>query len=88
MSLKLVELAADLASFNNTSPEDALLALRSGLSGETEPLKRYGIAINDARLKQEALNQGIYEGEGHARRSTEGAGCLCPDLAGHHAGAG
>lgn len=59
MSKSLVELAADLASFNNTSVDDALLALRSGLSGETEPLKRFGIAINDARLKDEALRMGL-----------------------------
>jgi hypothetical protein len=59
MSTTLVELAADLASFNNTSVEDALLALRSGLSGETEPLKRYGIAISDARMRTELLAQGV-----------------------------
>jgi hypothetical protein len=64
MSTQLVSLAADLASFNNTSVDDALLALRSGLSGEAEPLKRYGIAINDVRLKEEARNLGLYEGKG------------------------
>lgn len=64
MSTSLVTLAADLASFNNTSVDDAILALRSGLSGETEPLKKFGIAINDARLKEEALALGIYKGSG------------------------
>jgi phage-related protein len=59
MSTSLVGLAADLASFNNTSVDDALQALQSGLSGETEPLKRFGVAINDARLKQEALSLGL-----------------------------
>jgi hypothetical protein len=38
--------------------------LRSGLSGETEPLKRFGVALNDVRLRQEALNLGIYDGQG------------------------
>jgi hypothetical protein len=64
MSTSLVELAADLASFNNSTIEDTLVALRSGLSGETEPLKRFGIAINDVRLKEEAMRQGIYDGKG------------------------
>jgi hypothetical protein len=64
MSKTLVELAADLASFNNTSVEDALLALRSGLSGETEPLKRYGVAINQVRLEEVALAKGIWDGVG------------------------
>lgn len=64
MSMTLVELAADLASFNNTSVEDAIVALRSGLSGETEPLKRYGVALTDARMKEVALAEGIYDGAG------------------------
>lgn len=59
MSRAMVELASDLASFNNTSVDEALDALRSGLSGETEPLKRYGVALNDARLKEEALRLGL-----------------------------
>jgi hypothetical protein len=59
MSTSLVELAADMASFNNVSVDDALQALRSGLSGETEPLKRFGVAINDARLKEQALSDGL-----------------------------
>ena len=63
-STTMVQLGADLASFNNTSPEEALEALRSGLSGETEPLKRFGINLQDAILKQEALNMGIYDGTG------------------------
>ncbi len=65
MSITLVQLASDLASFNNTSVEDAIQALRSGLSGETEPLKRFGVALNDVRLKQEALNLGLYSGKGN-----------------------
>jgi hypothetical protein len=64
MSTTLIGLAADLASFNNTGIEDAIQALRSGLSGETEPLKRFGVAINDVRLKQEAVTLGLYDGKG------------------------
>jgi hypothetical protein len=59
MSTSLVELAADLASFNNTSVDDALLALRSGLSGETEPLRRFGVSLSDVRLKETALRLGL-----------------------------
>lgn len=59
MSTGLVQLASDLASFNNTSVDDAIEALRSGLTGETEPLKRYGIAINDVTLKAKALELGL-----------------------------
>jgi hypothetical protein len=61
MSTTLVQLAADLASFNNTPVDDALNALRSGLSGETEPLKRFGVALNDVTLKNKALAMGLIE---------------------------
>lgn len=63
MSKSLVGLASDLASFNNTSPEEALQALQSGLTGETEPLKKYGIAIDDASLKAKAFALGIADGK-------------------------
>lgn len=59
MSKSLVETAADLASFNNTSVDDALQALQSGLSGETEPLKKFGVALTDVRLKDEAVRLGL-----------------------------
>lgn len=59
MSTSMVGLASDLASFNNTDPAEALDALRAGLTGETEPLKRYGINLNDATLKQEAMRLGL-----------------------------
>lgn len=59
MSVGLVQLAADLGSFNNMSTTDSLNALRSGLSGETEPLKRFGIALNDVTLKNKAMEMGF-----------------------------
>ncbi|MEZ5231022.1 MAG: hypothetical protein R2710_31390, partial [Acidimicrobiales bacterium] len=59
MSTSLVTLASDLASFNNASPEEALEALRSGLVGETEPLRRFGVNLNDATLRQKALELGL-----------------------------
>ena len=59
MSMALVQLAADLASFNNAAPEEVLLALRSGLSGEIEPLKKFGIAMNEATMKAKAMELGL-----------------------------
>lgn len=59
MSQEMVKLAGDLASFNNVAPEEALAALQSGLTGETEPLKRFGVNMNDATLKAEALKMGL-----------------------------
>jgi hypothetical protein len=59
-----VTLSTDLASFNNTSPEEAVLAIGAALRGESEPLRRYGVLLNDAVLRQEAMTLGIYKGKG------------------------
>jgi len=58
-SITLTELASDLASFNNTSPEEAVLALGAALRGESEPIRRYGVLLDDATLKQRALELGL-----------------------------
>jgi len=59
MSTELVQLAADLASFENVSVDEALRALRSGISGEMEALKRFGITLSDVRLRAEAAAMGL-----------------------------
>jgi hypothetical protein len=58
-STKLVGLSADLASFKNTSPEEAITAIGAALRGESEPIRRYGILLDDATLRQRALALGI-----------------------------
>jgi hypothetical protein len=58
-STDFTTLASDLASFNNTSPEDAIQAIGAALRGETEPLRRYGVLLDDASLRQAALSLGI-----------------------------
>ncbi len=59
-----VTLATDLASFNNTTPEEAVQAIGAALRGEAEPLRRFGVLLNDATLKAEAMELGIYKGSG------------------------
>jgi predicted nucleic acid-binding Zn-ribbon protein len=59
-----VTLSTDLASFNNTTPEEAVQAIGAALRGEAEPLRRFGVLLNDATLKAEAMNLGIYDGSG------------------------
>lgn len=58
-STDLVSLSADLASFGNATPEEAALALGAALRGEAEPIRRFGVLLDDATLKQEALSMGI-----------------------------
>lgn len=59
MSVQLTKLGADLASFNNASIEDVLQAIRSGLVGEVEPLRRFGVALSVDAVKAEALRIGL-----------------------------
>ena len=59
MSTSLTELAGDMASFYNLDAEDAFAKIRSGISGETEPLKQLGINMSVANLEAYALAQGI-----------------------------
>jgi hypothetical protein len=59
-----VTLSTDLASFNNTTPEEAVQAIGAALRGEAEPLRRFGVLLNDATLKAEAMELGIYKGSG------------------------
>ena len=61
MSMKVTELAGDMASFYNLEGEEAFNKLRSGISGETEPLKALGINMSVANLEAYALSQGIKE---------------------------
>jgi len=61
-SSDLVVLASDLASFNNTSPEQAIDAISSALRGSTKPIRQYQVLLDDASLRQEALALGISDG--------------------------
>lgn len=59
ISVGMVELAGDMASFNNASPQETLDALRAGLAGETEPLRRFGVFLSEATIQAEAVSSGI-----------------------------
>jgi hypothetical protein len=59
MSRGLVDLSADLASFNNIDSAQVLEKLRSGITGETEPLKVLGVNMDEATVKAKAMQLGI-----------------------------
>jgi hypothetical protein len=60
-STGLLQAAGDLASFNNASPEETIAAIGSGLRGEAEPLRQFGILLDDATLRQQALKDGLIQ---------------------------
>ena len=59
MSTNLTKLTADVASFFNYDYDTAFNKIRSGLTGETEPLKDLGVVMTVANLEQYRLAQGI-----------------------------
>lgn len=54
-----VKAALDLASFNNATDVEALNAYRSALTGEAEPMKRFGIDVSQTGLALEAQRRGL-----------------------------
>jgi len=48
-------LAADLGSFWNTSADEAITAIGAAMRGETEPIRRFGVMLDDASMRNEAL---------------------------------
>lgn len=69
MSLVMVKLASDMASFNDADPSEVLDNLRSGLSGETEPLRKFGVFLNEAAVAAKAADLGL---EGVNGKLTDG----------------
>lgn len=53
--------ATDFASVMNLEVSDALQLFQSGLAGETEPLRKYGIDLSAAAVEAYALSSGIAE---------------------------
>ena len=60
----LVELAGDLTAMFGGTTEQAVQALTGALKGNNAMLDNYGIACNDALIKEKALEMGIYDGTG------------------------
>lgn len=59
MSVDLTRLAGDMSSFYSVAQEDVARSLQSVFTGETEPLRKYGLDLTQATLKEWALKNGI-----------------------------
>jgi hypothetical protein len=59
LSKSLTELAVDVASFNNQADAEVIRDFTSALVGNYEAVRKYGIIITEASLKQEALRKGF-----------------------------
>lgn len=59
MSKQVTQLSIDLASFNNMQDADTIRDLHAALTGSGEVMKKYGVIVSEAAVKQEALNMGL-----------------------------
>lgn len=59
MTKGFIDLSNKLAAFNDVDPTEVLEAFRSGLSGSSEPLRRFGINALDSSIELEALETGL-----------------------------
>ena len=59
MSLNLTKLAADMASFYDVDQADVAKSLQSVFTGTIAPLRRYGLDLTQATLKEWAMKNGL-----------------------------
>lgn len=64
MSVEMLQLAGDMGSFNNASTEEVTEAMGAAFRGETEPIRRFGVMLDDASVKAKAMELGLYSGVG------------------------
>ena len=58
-SNRMVGLAGDMASFRGTTPEEAINAIGAAFRGEFDPIEKYGVLIDAAAVKNQALAMGF-----------------------------
>ena len=58
-SVTMARLADDASSFYNVPLTEALTTLKSALVGEAEPIRRFGVLLNETAVKTEAYRLGV-----------------------------
>jgi len=61
MSFEVVKLAADLGSFNNVPTAKVMDDIQSGLVGNYETMKKYGVILNATTVQEKAMAMGLAE---------------------------
>lgn len=67
----LIQQGADLAATFGGTTSEAVEALSSLMRGERDPIERYGVSINQARIDGELAAAGLGDLEGEARKAAE-----------------
>lgn len=82
MTQALMERAADISASTGKSFEEVFAALLKGTTGATKGLKDLGIVVDTNAIKQEAMNLGLYSGEGALSASAKAAAIYSLELKG------
>jgi len=63
-TIELTKRAADMASIFNTDVNSAIVALQAGLRGESEPLRRFAVSLDEASVQAKAVSLGLVDAAG------------------------
>lgn len=58
-STDLTKRAGDMSSFFGKKPEEAIEAIGAAMRGETEPIRAFGVMLDDATMRQKAMEMGL-----------------------------
>lgn len=63
MSKGFLDVSNKIAAFNDVDPTQVLEAIKSGLAGSSEPLRRFGVNALETALQSRALSMGLMEAD-------------------------
>jgi hypothetical protein len=73
---EVVKLSVDLGSFNNMPTEQVMRDIQSAITGMVIPMKKYGVVLSQALIKQEAMNLGLFDGVGEMTNAAKAQATL------------
>ena len=71
LSQSTVQLALDVASFNNKMDADVIRDFQSAMVGNHETVKKYGIILNQGRVELEAFRLGLADADGNINEQSK-----------------
>lgn len=63
MSKNMLQLAADVGSFNNADPTEVVEAMGAAFRGESDPIQRFGVFLSAAKVEAKAMAMGLRDGK-------------------------
>ena len=57
----IIARAGDIGSFNNAATSDVIEAWGAAMRGEAEPMRKFGVLLDDASLRTQALKMGLID---------------------------